>query len=45
MNRIDKKFRELRQQNTRAFMPYLCAGDPTPDLTAKLLLTLEQAGA
>ena len=45
MNRIDKKFQELRCQDTRAFMPYLCAGDPTPELTAKLLLTLETAGA
>ena len=26
-------------------MPYLCAGDPTPELTSKLLLTLEAAGA
>ena len=26
-------------------MPYLCAGDPTPELTSKLLLTLEEAGA
>ncbi len=45
MNRIDKKFQELRCQDTSAFMPYLCAGDPTPELTAKLLLTLETAGA
>ena len=45
MNRIDKKFQELRDQGTSAFMPYLCAGDPTPELTAKLLLTLETAGA
>lgn len=45
MNRIDKKFQELRCQDTGAFMPYLCAGDPTPELTAKLLLTLETAGA
>ena len=45
MNRIDKKFQELRHQDTSAFMPYLCAGDPTPELTAKLLLTLETAGA
>lgn len=45
MNRIDKKFQQLRQQGVSAFMPYLCAGDPTPELTAKLLLTLEQAGA
>ena len=45
MNRINKKFQELRHQDARAFMPYLCAGDPTPELTAKLLLTLEAAGA
>lgn len=45
MNRIDKKFEVLREQNRRAFMPYLCAGDPTPKLTEKLLLTLEEAGA
>lgn len=45
MNRIDKKFEALREQNRRAFMPYLCAGDPTPKLTEKLLLILEEAGA
>lgn len=45
MNRIEKKFQDLRQQNSRAFMPYLCAGDPTPKLTSKILLTLEEAGA
>ena len=45
MNRIDKKFQELRDQDVKAFMPYLCAGDPTPELTSKLLLTLEEAGA
>lgn len=45
MNRIDQKFQELRHQGVRAFMPYLCAGDPNPELTSKLLLTLEAAGA
>ena len=45
MNRIDHKFQELRDRGASAFMPYLCAGDPTPELTAKLLLTLEEAGA
>ena len=45
MNRIDKKFQELRAQGTSAFMPYVCAGDPNPELTAKLFLTLEEAGA
>ena len=45
MNRIDKKFQELRQQGVSAFMPYVCAGDPNPELTPKLFLTLEEAGA
>ncbi len=45
MNRIDKKFQDLRKRNLCAFMPYLCAGDPTPELTTELLLTLESAGA
>lgn len=45
MNRIHKTFQELRQSETCAFMPYLCAGDPTPELTPDLLLTLEDAGA
>ena len=45
MNRIDKKFQELRHQGTSAFMPYVCAGDPNPELTTKLFLTLEEAGA
>jgi tryptophan synthase alpha chain len=45
MNRIDKKFQTLRDQGATAFMPYLCAGDPNPELTSKLLLTLEEAGA
>ena len=45
MNRIDKKFQELRQQGVCAFMPYVCAGDPTPELTPDLFLTLEEAGA
>ncbi len=45
MNRIDKKFQELRQQGVSAFMPYVCAGDPNPELTSKLFLTLEEVGA
>ena len=45
MNRIDQKFQALRHEGARAFMPYLCAGDPNPELTSKLLLTLEEAGA
>ena len=45
MNRIDAKFQELREQGANAFMPYVCAGDPNPELTPKLFLTLEEAGA
>jgi len=45
MNRIDKKFQELRDQGATAFMPYVCAGDPTPELTPKLFRALEAAGA
>ena len=45
MNRIDQKFQELRDQGTSAFMPYVCAGDPNPELTPKLFHTLEEAGA
>ncbi|SVC40202.1 uncharacterized protein METZ01_LOCUS293056, partial [marine metagenome] len=29
MNRIETKFRELQNNNKKAFMPYICAGDPT----------------
>ena len=28
-----------------AFMPYICAGDPTPELSRKLLMALEKTGA
>ena len=45
MNRIDKKFQELRNQGASAFMPYVCAGDPNPELTPKIFLALEEAGA
>ena len=45
LNRIDAKFIELRNNKRKAFMPYICAGDPTLDLSRELLLTLEEAGA
>ena len=45
MNRIDAKFIELQNNKKKAFMPYICAGDPTLDLSRELLLTLEEAGA
>ena len=45
MNRIEAKFQELRAKGKSAFMPYICAGDPTPEMTRTLILTLEGAGA
>ena len=45
MNRIDASFKALREQDRRALMPFICAGSPTPDATAPLLLALQDAGA
>jgi len=46
MTRIEKRFAQLQNQNgAKAFIPYLTAGDPSLDVTLKLVLALEQAGA
>jgi len=45
LNRIEAKFQELRSKGESAFMPYICAGDPTPEISRDLILTLEKAGA
>jgi tryptophan synthase alpha chain len=44
MNRIDKKFKELRGNKRKAFIAYICAGDPDLITTARLALELEKAG-
>jgi len=43
MNRIDRKFQELKGQS--AFIPYICAGDPNISTTNRLVHALEAAGA
>lgn len=43
-NRIDRRFAELRASGKRAFVAYICAGDPTLDATIDLVLALEKAG-
>jgi len=43
--RIDQVFAELRANGGRALMPFLTAGDPDLDTTARLLPALERAGA
>ncbi len=45
MNRIDKKFGELKSEGKKALIPYICSGDPSAEMTEKLVYTLEEAGA
>jgi tryptophan synthase alpha chain len=44
-NRIDVCFERLRAAGYKAFIPYICAGDPTLQRTVELSLALENAGA
>lgn len=45
MNRIDAKFAEIKKNNGKALVPYICAGDPTLEMTEKLVYLLEESGA
>lgn len=45
MNRIDRCFATLRQSGRGALMPYITAGDPRPELTARLMHAMVEAGA
>lgn len=45
MNRIEAKFQELKEKGKKAFIPYICAGDPSLDDTGKVIFMLEEAGA
>ncbi|MEW6009121.1 MAG: tryptophan synthase subunit alpha [Candidatus Omnitrophota bacterium] len=42
MNRIQKKFIQLRKINKKALIVYIMAGDPSLSLTKKLVLALEE---
>ena len=43
-NRIDQCFAALRSRNEKAFIAYICAGDPDLARTVDLALALEKAG-
>jgi len=43
-NRIDQCFSTLAERNEKAFIAYICAGDPDLPRTVDLALALEQAG-
>lgn len=45
MSRISQRFADLREQQRKALIPYITAGDPSPDVTPELLHTLVSAGA
>ncbi len=45
MNRIDRKFEELRSQHRAALMPYLPLGYPTLDVSRQLIRAVADAGA
>ena len=45
MNRIDRKFSELRKKRKKAFIPFVTAGDPDLATTRELVLAFEKSGA
>lgn len=45
MNRIDKKFNELKSQNKKALITYVTAGDPSIDKTEEIIYAKEKGGA
>lgn len=44
MDRITKMFKELRKENKKAFIAYICAGDPNLHVTYRLAIALQEAG-
>src|ERR1700730_1431494 len=44
-NRIDVCFARLRTEKRKAFIPYICAGDPSLKRTVDLAFALEKSGA
>lgn len=43
--RISEKFRILRKNSKKAFIPYIMAGDPSLEKTKEIFLMLEECGA
>ncbi len=44
MNRIDKKFNEMKANGKKTFIPYVCGGDPSLEETEKIVYALEDVG-
>ncbi|MDD3224860.1 MAG: tryptophan synthase subunit alpha [Clostridium sp.] len=45
MNRIEMKFKELKEKNEKAMIPFITAGDPDFKTTEKLVYAMEESGA
>jgi tryptophan synthase alpha chain len=45
MNRIQKKFKELKKRGEKALVTFITAGDPNLSTTKRLVLEMEKAGA
>lgn len=45
MNRIEERFNKLKTEGKKAFIPYICAGDPSLEESEKIVYALEEAGA
>ncbi len=45
MNRIDAKFKELKEKGVPAFIPFITAGDPDLNATKELILEFDRRGA
>ncbi|MCK5581044.1 MAG: tryptophan synthase subunit alpha [Candidatus Omnitrophica bacterium] len=44
MNRIDQKFKELKERKKKAFIAFLTAGDPNLKTTGEMVVSFEKAG-
>lgn len=45
MNRIDRRFNDLKEKGKKALITFITAGDPDIDTTYDIVLALEEAGA
>jgi|TARA_B110000967_G_C18674168_1_gene454644 tryptophan synthase alpha chain len=45
MSKIKTTFLRLKNENKKALIPFITAGDPHPDMTVKMLHTLVESGA
>jgi tryptophan synthase alpha chain len=45
VNRIDAKFKELKDRNEPAFIPFITAGDPSLEATRELIVEFDKRGS